>query len=207
MKIALPRTVSSLVQYSMLSPSLSSPSLHFQIKDKVSGSIQRAKTEADVACSLKNDFDRFSKLPLAGYPRLSPGAKPPPSPEPPFPLLILLPFPTPRSKNSNFSSFYSGINFSSFFSGIRYPAKGNLENLSKSFFSEHATSASVFVHWILPKALSLIWNAAMAKTETETTSCICRRTVQRRRNHGRYKRRRASVNKEPWSIEPVRKWS
>ncbi|KAJ4958822.1 hypothetical protein NE237_025933 [Protea cynaroides] len=50
-----------------LSPSLSLPSLHFQIKDKASRSFRRAKSEADVACSLKNDSDRFSKLPSAGY--------------------------------------------------------------------------------------------------------------------------------------------
>ncbi|KAJ4957908.1 hypothetical protein NE237_025019 [Protea cynaroides] len=95
MKAVLLRTVSSLVQSSMvfdspklsfscashdsvtaalfsgenkkLSPSLSSPSLHFQMKDKASRSIRRAKSEADVACSLKNDSDRFSKLTSAGY--------------------------------------------------------------------------------------------------------------------------------------------
>ncbi|KAJ4975727.1 hypothetical protein NE237_000833 [Protea cynaroides] len=88
-------TVSSLVQYSMvpcslklsfsctghdsittalfsnenkkLSPSLSSPSLHFQINDQASRSIRRAKSKADDTCSLKNDHGIFSKLPSARY--------------------------------------------------------------------------------------------------------------------------------------------
>ncbi|KAJ4957794.1 hypothetical protein NE237_024905 [Protea cynaroides] len=50
-----------------LSPSLSLPSLHFQMKEKASRSIRRAKSEADMACSLKKDSDRFSVLPAAGY--------------------------------------------------------------------------------------------------------------------------------------------
>ncbi|KAJ4961331.1 hypothetical protein NE237_021241 [Protea cynaroides] len=51
--------------------------------------------------------------------------------------------------------------------------------------------------WNQISTLSLIWKCSDGEDRDGDTSCICRRTVQRRRNHGRYKRRRASVNKEP----------